>query len=74
MLITIKLTSNQLRQVHNLVLNCTDKQDMFDHLVNVGVNAYNAIIMSNSFKSLNKISYTVLSISDKIPHRTKNYV
>lgn len=50
MIITTKLTEKQLAQVHNLIIACSTKQDMFDHLISIGVNAFNALLMSNSFE------------------------
>ena len=76
MIITTKLTDKQLRQVHNLILNCRDKQDMFNHLIDIGLNGYNALHMSNSFESLYqgrsivKVGHSVLSIVKQVKHRT----
>jgi hypothetical protein len=76
MMITTKLTDKQLRQVHNLMLNCRDKQDMFDHLIDIGLNAFHALHMSNSFNSLYegrsivKVAHSVLSIVEQVKPRT----
>lgn len=50
MIITTKLNETQLKQVHNLILNCKNKMEMFDHLITIGVNAFHSIHMSNSFE------------------------
>lgn len=74
--ITTKLTDKQLRQVHNLMLNCRDKQDMFNHLIDIGLNGFHALHMSNSFESLYngrsiiKVSFTVLPPISSIEPRT----
>lgn len=74
--ITTKLTEKQLRQVHNLMMNCRDKQDMFNHLIDIGVNGFHALHMSNSFNSLYegrsmvKIAFTVLPPLSGIKPRT----
>ena len=76
MIITTKLIDKQLRQVHNLMLNCRNKQDMFDHLIDIGLNAFNALHMSNSFESLYeghsivKVGHSVLPIVAQIKPRT----
>lgn len=76
MIITTTLTQKQLRQVHNLIMNCRNKQEMFDHLIDIGVNAFNALHMSNSFNSLYearsivKVSFTVLPLVSQLPART----
>lgn len=76
MIITTTLTQKQLRQVHNLMMNCRNKQEMFEHLIDIGVNAFNALHMSNSFqglyeaRSMVKVSFTVLPIYDFQEART----
>jgi len=76
MIITTTLTQKQLRQVHNLMMNCRNKQEMFDHLIDIGINAFNAIHMSNSFtglyeaRSMVKVSFTVLPLISQVPPRT----
>lgn len=76
MIITTTLTQKQLRQVHNLMMNCRNKQEMFDHLIDIGVNAFNALHMSNSFTSLYearsmvKVSFTVIPLISQLPART----
>jgi hypothetical protein len=76
MTITTKLTDKQLRQVHNLMLNCRDKQDMFNHLIDIGLNAFHALLMSNSFNSLYegrsivKVAHSVLPIVEQVKPRT----
>jgi len=76
MIITTSLTQKQLRQVHNLMMNCRNRQEMAEHLLDIGVNAFNAIHMSNSFTSLYearsmvKVSFTVLPLISQLPPRT----
>jgi hypothetical protein len=76
MIITTKLTDKQLKQVHNLMLNCRDKQDMFNHLIDIGLNAFNALHMSNSFESLYqghsivKAGHSVLPTVSQVKPRT----
>lgn len=72
MIISKQLTSDQLRQVHNLIMNCTDKQDMFDHLIHIGLNAFHAIIMSNSYNKQNA-SYSVLPLVAQQQRKTYHY-
>lgn len=76
MTITTSLTEKQLRQVHNLMMNCRNKQEMFDHLISIGLNAFHALHMSNSFESLYagrsivKVSFTVLPLISQVKPRT----
>lgn len=77
MFITTTLTQKQIRQVHNLMMNCRNKQEMAEHLLDIGINAFHSIHMSNSFNSLYegrtmvKVSFTVLPIHDF--HRARTY-
>lgn len=71
MIITIKLTEKQMKQINNLMMNCYTKQDMFEHLIHIGINAFNAVHMSNSFAPIRNrdqvfASFTVLPISNSI--------
>jgi hypothetical protein len=68
MIITAKLTETQIKQVHNLILNCDNKQDMFDHLIAIGLNAFHAILMSNSYER-QKASYTLMALIPDIKPR-----
>jgi hypothetical protein len=72
MIITTTLSSLQLSQVYNLMVNCTTKQDMFDHLlVKCNINAFNALHMSNSYNPL-KYSFSILPISKYQQRVTKH--
>ena len=76
MIITTTLTERQLRKVNNLMLNCRNKQEMFDGLWDIGLNAFHALHMSNSFeplyasRSIVKVSFTVLSPISQVAPRT----
>jgi hypothetical protein len=76
MIITYKVTQEQLRKIHNLMMNCRNKQEMAEHLIDIGLNAFHAIYMSNSFKplyearSIVKTSFTVLPLIKGISPRT----
>lgn len=76
MFITTTLTQKQLRQVHNLMMNCRNKQEMAEHLLDIGINAFHAIHMSNSFNSLYegrtmvKVSFTVLPLVSQVAARS----
>ena len=72
MRITTQATSEQLRKIHNLMLHCRTKQDMFDHLITIGFNAFNAINMSNSFRPM-KSSVTVLAPCEGVAARLYSY-
>lgn len=72
MIISLKLTEKQTNQVLNLIVNCTDKQDMFDNLIHIGINAFHAIIMSNSFVKQN-VSYSVIPLVKQQQKRTYHY-
>lgn len=69
MLITTKLTEKQLNQVNNLMMNCSDKMDMFDHLIHIGLNGFHALHMSNSY-SAEKFSYSLIPLVKQVQRKT----
>lgn len=77
-----QFNSEQMRMIHNLMLNVTNKQEMFDYLIcKLNLKYAQAIEMSNSFKPVKSkgcydTSFTLLTISPVIAHRqySKNSV
>jgi len=65
----------QMRMIHNLMLNVSTKQEMFDYLIcKLNLKYSQAIAMSNTFKPVKSkngydTSFTLLTISPVIPHR-----
>jgi hypothetical protein len=69
MIITQPLNETQLRQINNLLQHCTDKMDMFDHLISIGLNAFHSLHMSNSFNAA-KYSYSVMPLVKQQQRKT----
>jgi len=51
-----------LRQLHNSLLNCTNKHDFFCTLIDLGVKPIIAASVSNDFKKIDRDNVTVLPI------------